>query len=146
MAENPQNIIRSWNLQTSFATGPVVTDKLVPPPYGRIRTNFVQTWRTQALSNVDWGVQNFSIYLPESLRVVSAIYLKLEVPANGSASYKAYPGLYAIRSMRLLSGGQEDARHTSHFSHSIVQIIVLSNYLQYDTADTSREVSEKCVS
>ena len=107
MAENPQNIIRSWNLQTSFATGPVVTDKLVPPPYGRIRTNFVQTWRTQALSNVDWGVQNFSIYLPESLRVVSAIYLKLEVPANGAASYKAYPGLYAIRSMRLLSGGQE---------------------------------------
>mgnify|MGYP001239800887 CR=1 FL=1 len=38
--------------------------------------------------------------------MVSA-YLKLEVPANGAASYKAYPGLYAIRSMRLLSGGQE---------------------------------------
>jgi hypothetical protein len=103
MAENPQNIIRSWNLQTSFATGPVVTDKLVPLPYGRIRTNFVQTWRTQSLANVDWGVENYSV----SLRVISAIYLKLECPANGAASYKAYPGLYAIRSMRLLSGGQE---------------------------------------
>ena len=107
MAENPQNIIRSWNLQTSFATGPVVTDKLVPPPYGRIRTNFLQTWRTQSLANLDWGAQNFSVYLPESLRVVSAIYLRLDVPANGSANYKPYPGLYAIRSMRLMSGGQE---------------------------------------
>jgi hypothetical protein len=107
MAENPQNIIRSWNLQTSFATGPVVTDKLVPPPYGRIRTNFVQTWRTQALSSLDWGAQNYSIYLPESLRVVSAIYLRLDVAANTGANYKSYPGLYAIRSIRLMSGGQE---------------------------------------
>ena len=34
MAENPQNIIRSWNVQTNFAGGPVTYNKLVPPPMG----------------------------------------------------------------------------------------------------------------
>ena len=41
------------------------------------------------------------------------------------------------------AAGRRTARHTSHFPHSIVQIIGLSNYLQHDTADISREASEK---
>ena len=105
--ENPQNIITSWNLQSNFATGPVVVDKLVPPRYARIRTNFIQTWREEALtSQLDWG-KTVNIYLPESLRVVSSIFLRIPLPVLGSASYKAYPGLYAIKEIRLLSAGQE---------------------------------------
>ena len=108
MAENPQNIIRSWNLQTNFATGPVVQDKLVPPKFGRIRTNFVTTWREENITNLDWEASNVSVYLPESLRVVSSIYLKVSLPAlGGGAAYKPYPALYIIRTLRLLSAGQE---------------------------------------
>ena len=108
MAENPQQIIRSWNLQSNFATGPVVVDKLVPPTYGRIRTPFVFTWRHQSISDtLDWDQKQFSIYLPESLRVVGSIYLRIELPPLASGTYKDYPGLYIIKSLRFMSAGQE---------------------------------------
>ena len=108
MAENPQQVIRSWNLQSNFATGPVVVDKLVPPTYGRIRTPFVYTWRHQSISDtLNWGEKQFSIYLPESLRVVGSIYLRIELPVLASGVYKDYPGLYIIDSLRFMSAGQE---------------------------------------
>ena len=108
MAENPQQLDRSWNLQSNFATGPVVVDKLVPPNYGRIRTPFVYTWRHQSIDNVfDWGANQHSLYLPESLRVIGSIYLRIELPVLASSTYKKYPGLYIIKSLRFLSAGQE---------------------------------------
>ena len=108
-SENPQNLIRSWNLQSTFSAGPVQEDKLVPPDFGRIRTPFVHTWREQSLSNnLDWGSQRFSISLPESLRVVSSVYLKIDVPANSNAAaFKKYVGIYAVRECKILSAGQE---------------------------------------
>lgn len=106
--ENPENIIRSWNVQTNFATGPVTADQLVPPQYSRIRTPFLKTWREEACNTtLNWGSSNFSIYLPESLRVVSDIFLRIRLPALGSSTYKRFPGLYAIKTIRLLSQGQE---------------------------------------
>ena len=106
--ENPENIIRSWNIQSNFATGPVTADQLVPPQYGRIRTPFVNTWREeQCNSTLDWGSSNFSIYLPESLRVLNAVYLRIQLPALASTTYKNYPGLYAIKNVRIMSAGQE---------------------------------------
>ena len=73
--ENPENIIRSWNIQGNFATGPVTADQLVPPQYGRIRTPFLNTWREeQCNSTLDWGSSNFSIYLPESLRFERGVF------------------------------------------------------------------------
>ena len=79
-SENPRNLIRSWTLQSAWATGPTVEDKLTPPDYGRIRTPFVHTWREQTLdNNLDWGTNRYSIYLPESLRVVSSMFLKIDV-------------------------------------------------------------------
>ena len=106
--ENPQQIIRSWGLQGSFASGAVVQDKLVPARFTRIRTPFLQTWREEALnSSLDWGVQSFSYYLPESLRVISSMFLKIVLPAISGTSYKANPGLYAVKTIRFLSAGQE---------------------------------------
>ena len=108
--ENPQNIIRSWNQQTKFSLGPVVMDKLVPPVFGRIRTNHVNVWREERLStNLDWSAKNFSIYLPESLRVLNSIYFQVDLPSieAGQGAYKPYPGLYVIDSIRLVSAGQE---------------------------------------
>ena len=104
--ENPQQIIRSWGLTKTFATGPVTVDRLVPPTYGKTRTNFVKTWRTETLgTRLDWGVQNFSYYLPESLRVVSNMYLRIQLPTISGSNFKPYPGLYAVKTVRLLSAG-----------------------------------------
>ena len=106
--ENPQNIIRSWNDVQSFNTGPVYEDKLAPVDYGRIETLFTQTWREEKLSNtLDWGAQSFSVYLPESLQVIASAYLKIELPALGADSYKKYPGIFALKTLRLLSNGSE---------------------------------------
>ena len=106
--ENLGNLIRSWNLQQGWATGPVFEDKLSPEAYGRIRTLFAHSWREEQLSpNFDWGVENFSIYLPESLYVVSSIYLKIVLPAISGANFKDYPGIYPIRSLRVMSNGTE---------------------------------------
>ena len=107
--ENPQNIMQSWNLQQALRTGPVLDDRLAPPDFAKIRTQFISTWREQQLeNNLDWGVNNFSIYLPESLRVLSSVFLKIKVPANsGGAVFKKYPGIFAVKEFRIMSAGQE---------------------------------------
>ena len=106
--ENPAQIIRSWGLTKNFAAGPTTVDKLVPPTYGKVRTPFVQTWRSETVSsNLNWGSQNFSYYLPESLRVVSSMFLKITLPDINGSNYKPYPGLYAVSGVRFLSAGQE---------------------------------------
>ena len=82
--ENPTNIVRSWNLQSSFQSGPIDDDRLLPSTFTRIRTNHVNTWRTEAVRpQLDWGSQRFSIYLPESLRILKDCFLKIELPALG---------------------------------------------------------------
>ena len=107
--ENIENLIRSWNYQQGWNNGPVVQDKLSPEAYGRILTLYNHTWREEVLGNTfDWGSDSYSVYLPESLYVISSIYLRIELPANsGGAVFKKYPGIYALKSVRLMSGGTE---------------------------------------
>ena len=107
--ENPSQIIQSWGLTKNFAAGPTITDKLVPPTYGKIRTPFVQTWREETLgSNLDWDNSSpFSYYLPESLRVISSMFLQIKCPGISGNNFKPFAGLYAVRAVRLLSAGQE---------------------------------------
>ena len=106
--ENPAQLIRSWSLQGAFSSGAVVVDKLVPRKFARIRTPFVNTWKSEAVSSqLDWGVQAFSFFLPESLRVVSSVFLEIPLPALGAGGYKKIPGFHAIQSIRFLSAGQE---------------------------------------
>lgn len=107
--ENPSQLIRSWALQGSFSSGAVVQDKLVPKRFARIRTPFVNTYRTEAISSqLDWGTQAFSFYLPESLRVISSMFLEIPLPAlAGGKLYKTIPGFYAVKRIRFLSAGQE---------------------------------------
>lgn len=107
--ENPAQIMRSWNLQGSFANGRTEHDRLIPKKWKRIRTPFVQTWREETINtNLDWGSQAFSFYIPESLQVISSMYLKVPLPALQSPhTYKKIPGIYAIKTIRFLSAGQE---------------------------------------
>ena len=106
--ENPQQLIRSWSLQGSFANGAVSQDKLVPREFTRIRTPFVNTWRQEQLaSTCDWESQAFSWHVPESLRIVSSMFLRIELPATGGGNYKDIPGLYVLDQIRFLSQGSE---------------------------------------
>jgi hypothetical protein len=100
--ENPIEIRRSWNLQTNWQTGPKKVNKLVPEPFGRIAVPFVQTWREVSLPTLDWSAKDFNIVIPEGVRCFSAAYLEVDLP---SAQYRAYPGLYVIKTMRIRSGG-----------------------------------------
>ena len=100
--ENPNEIKRSWNLQSNWTTGPKLVNKLIPQPFGRIAVPFVQTWREESQPALDWGAKNFSIIIPEGVRCFSACYLEISLPA---AKYRKYPGLYCIRSFRIRSGG-----------------------------------------
>ena len=103
--ENPSNIIRSWGLQQTFQSADGSINQLQPPAYRSLKTLFVQTWRTETIpTSLEWGSQQFSHLLPQSLRVISAAYLKIDLPV---ANYKAFPGLYAVKNVRVLSGGTE---------------------------------------
>ena len=101
--ENPEEIKRSWALQSQWQTGPKTVNKLQPPVYSRIAVPFVQTWREQAQPTLDWGAQQFSCYIPEGVRCISAAYLQINLP---SAQYRAYPGLSIIKDFTLRSAGQ----------------------------------------
>ena len=91
--ENPQQLIRSWALQGSFANGAVYQDKHVPREFTRIRTPVVNTWREEQLAaTLDFGSQAFSCHLPDSLRVVSSMFLRMQLPAISTGHYKDIPG------------------------------------------------------
>ena len=121
--ENPQNIIRSWGLQQSFNSGRIIEDKLVPPAFGRIRSLFVGSWREQALdSTLDWGKNNVSVYLPESLLVLQSAFLKIKLPANsGAAAFKSYPAIHAVKSFRIMSAGTEV--YTANVKQHLVDLL-----------------------
>ena len=106
--ENPQQLIRSWELQGSFSNGAVTQDKLVPREFTRIRTPFIQTWRhEQMTATLNWGSQYHSWYVPDSLRVIGSMFLRIELPAINSGNYKDIPGLYAVDQIRFLTNGTE---------------------------------------
>ena len=108
-SENPTQLMRSWTLQGSHASGTVRYNKLVPQAWQRIETNFVQTWREDNVSSsLDWGSANLTYFIPESLNVISSMFLEIDLPALAAGStYKPFPALYAVKSMRFLSAGNE---------------------------------------
>ncbi len=101
--ENPVSIKRSWALSAGWRNGPAVANKLVPAVFGRISTPFIQTWRTVQLPDLDFGAQSYQITIPESIRILSAAYLEIEL----TGKMKAYPALYCVRELVLRSAGQE---------------------------------------
>ena len=101
--ENPVSIKRSWALSAGWRNGPAVENKLVPSVFGRISTPFIQTWRTVQLPDLDFGAESYQITIPESIRILSAAYLEIEL----TGKMKAYPALYCVKELVLRSGGQE---------------------------------------
>ena len=84
--ENPVSIKRSWALSAGWRNGPAVANKLVPAVFGRISTPFIQTWRTVQLPDLDFGAQSYQITIPESIRILSAAYLEIELTGKMKAN------------------------------------------------------------
>ena len=105
-AENPQQLIRSWENVQSFNNGPVSRDSLTPVTYGRIRTLHTHTWREERLNSIfDWGSEYFSIVLPESLRVISSVYLKIDLAVRYNITHLIgipVPALHLIQYLSLV--------------------------------------------
>ena len=102
---------------------PIAYNKLVPPQFSRIATNFVQTWREeQCRSTLDFGSQHHSYYIPQWLQVISALYLSIDIPVLPSSTFKKYPGLYVIKTIRLLSGSKEIYTYISSSSSLPVSV------------------------
>jgi hypothetical protein len=106
-SSNIQPIIRSYALASRFANGRVTADRLIPPSYRRIQTLHQKVWREEPLSSgCDWGVSNFTFLIPESVTILSSLFLRVDLPALSVGKvYKKNPALYVIKDFRLVSGG-----------------------------------------
>jgi hypothetical protein len=106
-SENVQPIIRSYALASRFQNGRIVSDRLRPPAFRKLPTLYQKCWREEPLSTgCDWGVTNFSYLIPESVTILSSLFLRIELPAlTAGKFYKTNPALYCIKDFKLLSGG-----------------------------------------
>mgnify|MGYP001178173089 CR=1 FL=1 len=103
--ENTQPIIQAFALGSRFQNGKSTTDYLAPPPFLRKPVLSLKTWRSEKLpSTVDWG-QQVTYELPQSSRILSSCYLKIDLPALASSTYRQNPGLFCISKFHLRSGG-----------------------------------------
>ena len=105
--ENVTPIISSWGLASRFSTGPKAEDRLLPPKYKSIATPYLLQNRTEiCATTLNWGVDNWSYLLPQSTDIVSSLCLEINLPALGAGeTYRNNPGMYAIKTFRLLSQG-----------------------------------------
>jgi hypothetical protein len=132
--ENPTQLIRSWVLQGAHAGGNARYNKLVPQDWERIQTNFVQTWREDNVSSsLDWGVHNLTYYMPD-LSVINGLFLEINLPVLGGGTYKPFPGLYAIASMRFLTEGKE--------AYVVEPALFLRDYLESLETDEVKQFAD----
>jgi hypothetical protein len=109
--ENTRAITDSFALTSRFSNGAKrSTDELIPMPFRRVRQLHLKSWRTTKLDSVlDWGVDGYSVQLPESSKVISSAFLRVDLPAvvASGVTYKKNPGLWVVKSMRILVAGSE---------------------------------------
>ena len=106
---NPQLVIDSFGLTKSFQTGATTKNRLIPEQFLKTQNFYLKTWKTESVSNTDWGT-TFNWVSPQSLNVVSSHFFEITLPALASAAenkYKSAPGMYLIDRIKLLSNGSE---------------------------------------
>jgi hypothetical protein len=109
--ENTRPITDSFALTSRFSNGQKRgIDELIPVPFRRVRQLHLKSWRTTKLDSViTWGVEGYSVQMPESSKVISSAFLRIDLPAISASgvTYKKNPGLKCIKSMRILVAGSE---------------------------------------
>ena len=80
--ENVSPITDSFALTSRFSNGAKRTvDELIPMAFRRVRQLHLKSWRTTTLDSViNWGVEGYSVRLPESSKVISSAFLRVDLP------------------------------------------------------------------
>ena len=92
-SENVEPILKSFQLSSKWNQGKVVEDSLLPKQLNRLQSLFQHVWREeQASTTLNWGTKNFSYLLPESLQVLSSMFLRIQLPALQNGTYKKNVG------------------------------------------------------
>jgi hypothetical protein len=123
MSENVQQILDSFSLSSKFNTGVVSADRLLPSPYKRAQTFYLNTWREIASGpTLDWDSREHSFEFPASIRLASSMFLEVKLPACGSGNWIANAGQHLIRSMKIKSGSRTPVHYDDY-------AVILRDYL-----------------
>ena len=103
MGTDTRFLVDQFALCNRFAALGVMSpdNALLPQSYGRVQTPFLKQNRKETFS-VAYGDSNKSYTFPESLRVLNAAYLRVELPVNGAGNYKQIPGMHIIKTVHIL--------------------------------------------
>ena len=113
--EDPTAYLESLPFSNHWAVGPVNRDSLQASAYSRVRQPYIGRFRSVPAPNTfTIGTRNATYVLPESLQTVLGLYLRVDLaqlpaPAPGvpQANYRKIPGMRVLRSVRILSAGQQ---------------------------------------
>ena len=110
--EDPTAYIESLPFSNHWAVGPVNRDSLQASSYARVRQPYIGRFRTVPVaSTFTVGTQNATFLLPESLQTVLGLYLRVQLDAiavaNPQPTYRSIPGMRVLRTVRVLSAGQQ---------------------------------------
>ena len=106
MGTDTRFLVDQFALCNRFAALGVMSpdNALLPQSYGRVQTPFLKQNRKETFS-VAYGDSNKSYTFPESLRVLNAAYLRVELPVNGAGNYKQIPGMHIIKTVHIRCNG-----------------------------------------
>ena len=106
MGTDVRFVVDQFALCNRFASLGVTNpdNTLLPQAYGRVQTAYLKQNRKESFA-VQYAEENKSYTFPESLRVLQAAYLRVNLPANNSGSYKTCPGLNIIKTIHIRCNG-----------------------------------------
>jgi len=109
MGTDVRFVVDQFALCNRFASLGVTNpdNTLLPQAYGRVQTAYLKQNRKESFA-VQYAEENKSYTFPESLRVLQAAYLRVNLPANNSGSYKTCPGLNIIKTIHIRCNSLRD--------------------------------------
>ena len=106
MGTDVRFVVDQFALCNRFASLGVTNpdNTLLPQAYGKVQTPFLKQNRKESFA-VAYGDTNKTYTFPESLRVLQAAYLRVDLPVNASGDYKDLPGLHVIKTIHIRCNG-----------------------------------------
>ena len=119
MSENLNQIVNSFNLNSKFSQGVVESDRLLPSAHRVTQTQYLNTWRRVRDSGLDYGTSRHIFQLPETCRVISSIFLEIDLPAlSGEKTYVQNVGCHIIKTLQIRSNSNV-VYDVNHYSETL---------------------------
>ena len=118
MAENLQSVINSFSYSSTFKQGVIKEDRLLPAPHERVQTTYLNSWRRVNVTDLDWNNTNYKVItFPESCRVVSSVFLEIDLPELTGDTYVPNVGIYILRELDVHSKNESAYKITKYKEH-----------------------------